>query len=185
MCGTHCRCKVHRSSIEKTALLPIKIAVGKRRAADTLAQQRGTWLHGLLQHVAPQTALNQQMVAIDKIQLLQHLAIPLEEGEALWQQAQFILSQSELQRYFEPKQYQTAVNELAYVNAAGELKRIDRLVEFADEVWVLDYKLGDAENAARYRSQMVEYRVAMQAIYATKKVRCALLFADGTLLEMT
>jgi hypothetical protein len=32
---------------------------------------------------------------------------------------------------------------------------------------------------------MAEYRVAMQAIYVTKKVRCALLFADGTWREMT
>ena len=165
-------------------LPPIKIGVGKRRPADTLAQQRGTWLHSLLQHLAPETVINPQLFGIDKIQLLSRLAIPIQEGETLWQQAQFILSQSQLQRYFEPSQYQSAVNELPYVNAAGELKRIDRLVEFSDEVWVLDYKLGDAENAARYRLQMAEYRIAMQAIYITKKVRCALLFADGTLLEM-
>jgi len=64
------------------------------------------------------------------------------------------------------------------------LKRIDRLVEFDDEVWVLDYKLGDSEDAARYRSQMLEYRSAMQAVYAGKAVRCALLFADGMLSEV-
>ncbi|MBL0038886.1 MAG: hypothetical protein IPP36_10240 [Nitrosomonadales bacterium] len=31
---------------------------------------------------------------------------------------------------------------MSYVNARDELRRIDRLVEFDDEVWVLDYKTG-------------------------------------------
>jgi len=169
----------------KPTLPPLIFAIGKRRAELTLAQQRGTWLHGLLQYLAPETAIPQHPVSVDQIELQQRLLIPADECEKLWQQAQFILAQPTLQRYFEPSQYRAAVNELAYINAAGELKRIDRLVEFPDEVWVLDYKLGAAENAARYRPQMAEYRVAMQAIYVTQKVRCALLYADGTLLEIT
>ena len=79
---------------------------------------------------------------------------------------------------------QSACNEMPYVNAQGELKRIDRLVEFDGEVWVLDYKLGDSEDAPRYRAQMQEYRAAMQTVYADKTVRCALLFADGALHEV-
>jgi ATP-dependent helicase/nuclease subunit A len=57
-------------------------------------------------------------------------------------------------------------------------------VEFDTEVWVLDYKLGDSEDAARYRAQMQEYRTAMQAVYSDKTVRCALVFADGVLREV-
>jgi len=75
-------------------------------------------------------------------------------------------------------------NEIPCVNAAGELKRIDRLVEFDDEVWVLDYKLGDSENAAKHQAQMQEYQTAMQSVYAGKTVRCALVFADGVLSEV-
>ena len=73
---------------------------------------------------------------------------------------------------------------MPYVNARGELRRIDRLVEFDDEVWVLDYKTGDQAQPARYRAQMQEYRAAMQTVYAGKKVRCAVLSADGTLIEV-
>jgi ATP-dependent helicase/nuclease subunit A len=51
-------------------------------------------------------------------------------------------------------------------------------------VWVLDYKLGDAEDAARYRAQMEEYSTAMQAVYSGKVVRCALVFAEGVLREL-
>ena len=64
------------------------------------------------------------------------------------------------------------------------MKRIDRLVEFDDEVWVLDYKLGASEDAAKYQVQMLEYQTAMQSVYAGKTVRCALLFADGGLSEV-
>ena len=73
---------------------------------------------------------------------------------------------------------------MPYVNAQGELKRIDRLVEFDDEVWVLDYKTGEAAEPAKYRAQMAEYRSAMQAVYSGKPVRCALLFGDGILCEI-
>ena len=66
----------------------------------------------------------------------------------------------------------------------SELKRIDRLVEFDEEVWVLDYKLGESEDVARHRAQMQEYRSAMQTVYAGKTVRCALVFGDGALREV-
>ena len=68
--------------------------------------------------------------------------------------------------------------------AQGELKRIDRLVEFDDEVWVLDYKLGDAEGVARYRAQMEEYRAAIRSVYPGRAVRCALVFAGAMLSEV-
>lgn len=57
-------------------------------------------------------------------------------------------------------------------------------MEFDGEVRVLDYKTGDSADSAPYRAQMLKYRTAMQAIYAGKKVRCALLFADGVLSEV-
>jgi ATP-dependent helicase/nuclease subunit A len=102
----------------------------------------------------------------------------------LWQQAHSLLTLPQLARFFDAQQYRTACNEMPYINAKGELKRIDRLVEFDDEVWVLDYKLGDSEDAARYRAQMEEYRTAMQSVYAGKTVRCALVFAGGMLSEV-
>jgi ATP-dependent helicase/nuclease subunit A len=57
-------------------------------------------------------------------------------------------------------------------------------VEFDNEVWVLDYKLGASEDAARHHAQMQEYQTAMQSVYAGKTVRCALLFADGVLSDV-
>ncbi|HLP97697.1 MAG TPA: UvrD-helicase domain-containing protein [Sideroxyarcus sp.] len=162
--------------VAATALLPPIIPAGKRIARNTAQQQRGIWLHALLQHMTEGVA--------DQAELRQRLAIPADEIGLLWQQAQHLTTLPQLARFFDAEQYRTACNEMPYINAKGELKRIDRLVEFDEEVWVLDYKLGDAEEAARYRAQMQEYRTAMQAVYADKAVKCALLFADGVFSEV-
>jgi len=158
------------------AELPTIIPAGKRAARNTAQQQRGIWLHALLQNLTEGI--------VDEADLQQHLAIPSDEMPALWQQAQHLLTLPKLARFFDSTQYRAAYNEMAYVADDGELKRIDRLVEYDKEVWILDYKLGDSESAARYRAQMEEYRAAMQAVYAGKSVRCALVFNDGELLEI-
>jgi ATP-dependent helicase/nuclease subunit A len=157
--------------------LPAIVPTGKRAARNTVQQQRGIWLHALLQHITDGGTA-------DKQELQKRFAIPAEEIGSLWQQAQHLLALPQLARFFDVQRYSNASNEMPYVNASGELKRIDRLVEFDDEVWVLDYKLGESEDAARYRAQMQEYRTAMQTVYAGKQVRCALVFADGVLSEI-
>ncbi|MCR4299967.1 MAG: UvrD-helicase domain-containing protein [Gallionella sp.] len=169
--------KKERQGDEKEAALPPIIPTGKHIARNTAQQQRGIWLHTLLQQLAEGGATNEH-------ELQHRLAIPSAEMGSLWQQAQHLLASPHLARFFDARQYRVACNEMPYVNSRGELKRIDRLVEFDDEVWVLDYKLGDSEDAARYRAQMQEYRCAMQAVYAGKTVRCALVFADGALSEV-
>jgi ATP-dependent helicase/nuclease subunit A len=159
-----------------TQLLP----TGTRKPVMTAPQRRGIWLHSLMQHLAPTTIV----VTLEKDALQHRLNIPADEIEILWQQAQHLLTAPPLARYFDPQQYRNACNEMPYVNAKGELKRIDRLVEFDDEVWVLDYKLSDSADESRHQAQMQEYQVAMQSVYAGKTVRCALLFADGMLSEV-
>ncbi len=154
------------------------IPTGQRAVRATSEQRRGTWLHALLQHLVPPQAVN------DMAELQQRCGIPPSEMDSLWQQAQHWLALPQLQRFFDSQHYRNACNEMPYVNAHGELKRIDRLVEFDDEVWVLDYKTGAKPDVAPYRAQMQEYRIAMQAVYAGKTVRCALLFANGALCEV-
>ena len=157
------------------------LPTGTRKAVMTDAQRRGIWLHALLQHL---TASSTSEAESEREVLQQRCGIPTSEMEVLWQQAQHLLAAPQLRRFFDAQQYRSASNEMPYVNAAGELKRIDRLVEFGDEVWVLDYKLGDSGEVARHRAQMREYQTAMQSVYAGKTVRCALLFADGVLSEV-
>ncbi len=103
------------------------------------------------------------------------------EEETLRAAAEQILGAPHLRRFFDPAHYMSAKNEVAYVSMDGEIRRMDRLVEFGDEVWIIDYKTG--KNEAVYQTQMNEYRAAMQAVY-DKPVRCGLVFSDGTLIEV-
>ncbi len=168
-------------SAEVDAALLHPLPTGQHAPRMTGEQRRGIWLHALLQHLSP--SLNLHPGGRGKQELQMRCGIPAGEMESLWQQAQALLALPNLQRYFDPQHYRSACNEMPYVNARGELKRIDRMVEFDGEVWVLDYKTGESANPAPYAAQLAEYRAAMQAVYANKKVRCALLFVDGTLCE--
>jgi ATP-dependent helicase/nuclease subunit A len=157
--------------------LPSFTPIGKRTLPVTGQQQRGIWLHALLQKLSESSDA-------EEAQMRQLLDIPLGEMNSLWSTAQYLLNSPQLARFFDAGQYLSAGNEIPYINLKCELKRIDRLVEFENEVWVLDYKLGDSEDAARYQGQMHEYRTAMQSMYQGKIVRAALIFANGELAEV-
>ncbi len=153
--------------------LTLPLPTGRRRPSLTGQQREGIWLHELLQHLAlvvPQTETLQRKLNIPKAQMPQ-----------LLQKAQEILNAPDLVRFFDARYFLTASNELSYINAAGELRRIDRLVEFEHEVWVLDYKTGTASES--HALQLQDYRSAMQTIYPDKTIRCGLIFAGGKFLE--
>ena len=174
-------------------VLQRSVPTGKFASRTTLEQRRGIWLHALLQHLAPAISLHPKggtdadllsFPLKGREALQQRFGIPHHEMDTLWQQAQHLFALPHLQRYFDPQHYRHASNEIAYVNARGEMKRIDRLVEFDDEVWVLDYKTGASADPAPYRAQLSEYCSAMQAVYPGKTVRCAVLFTDGVWCEV-
>ncbi len=154
------------------------LPTGRRIVAATPEQRRGIWLHALLQHLTVPEPMG------DRIALQHHCGIPPDEIEAIWDQAQAVLTQATLQRFFDPQYYRSAVNEMPYINSLGELKRIDRLVEFDEAIWILDYKAGAQSDPGPHRAQMQEYRSAMQGAYPGREIRCALVFADGTLCEL-
>ncbi len=198
LAATHSAAPVQKVFAKVDAALLHPLPTGQQAPRMTAEQRQGIWLHALLQHLAPPSPLTGfaplaalsplagegSAIARERAVLQQRLAIPSHEMESLWQQAQHLLALPNLQRFFDPQHYRSACNEMPYVNVRGELKRIDRLVEFDDEVWVLDYKTGEQTNPSPYCAQMLEYRAAMQAVYAGKTVRCALLFADGMLCEV-
>ncbi len=100
--------------------------------------------------------------------------------------AQRILCADALQRFFDPSQYIAAFNELeitATLDEKIQTQRIDRLVEFENEVWVLDYKTGsvDAATMELYRTQIENYCGAVAALYPAKAIRGAIIDADGQL----
>ncbi|MDO8350732.1 MAG: UvrD-helicase domain-containing protein [Gallionella sp.] len=163
------------------------LPVGQRKPVMNDVQRYGICLHGLMEYLAlssdsPRPCTGEG--AGERGELQRKLNIPSGRMDALWQHALDLLNTPALTRFFDARQHLAASNEVAYVNAQGQLRRIDRLVEFDDEVWVLDYKTGENVSSQDYSLQLDEYRVAMQAIYPHKAVRGALIFADGKLAEV-
>jgi len=124
---------------------------------------------------------------VERNALQRALGLPEREFAPMWEQAQRTLAAPELRRYFDASRYKRALNEVSCITADGEVRRIDRLVEFEDEVWVLDYKTGEEGDdpvlAAQYRSQLAAYRATMQSVYPGKSVRALLVYAGGRVME--
>jgi ATP-dependent helicase/nuclease subunit A len=171
----------------QTSAVPMQaFPTGQRQSGfESAAQRRGIALHRILEHITVPGH------APDRVALRLELGWNTADFDALWQEAQALVAAPGLARFFDPAQYWRAFNELPYVTDTGELKRIDRLVEFDDSVWILDYKMGEAaedadlaRSAARYRKQIHEYRAAMATVYSERPIRCALIFSGARLHEI-
>ncbi len=162
------------------------LPTGAREEGEISAARRyGVNLHALLERLAPPNP------APDRNALRAELGLPREEFEGLWEDAMAFLDAPHLRRFFDPGRYVGAYNELPYAGPTGEVRRIDRLVEFADEVWILDYKTGEqitadslARRAAPHRAQLRLYRDALRPVYFPKPVRCAIVFAGALLYPL-
>jgi ATP-dependent helicase/nuclease subunit A len=99
--------------------------------------------------------------------------------------AQGCLGNPELRPFFAAEAFRRARNELEYIGLDGERRRIDRLVEFDDTVWILDYKTGGlaepdlTRRAEPHRAQLEAYVAAVAGLFPGKPVRAGLIFADG------
>ncbi|MDB5774126.1 MAG: ATP-dependent exonuclease [Herbaspirillum sp.] len=147
--------------------------------ADAIAE--GVALHGLLERLCAPARWPVQIP--DAATIARWLPCPLPLAEIVGRQAATMLSQAHLRRFFDPAQYLRARNEMEIV-AGNVVLRLDRVVEFADAVWILDYKrdLLDSERSA-YRAQLEGYRDALQAVWPDKPLRTALITVDGRLWE--
>ncbi|MDP2785938.1 MAG: PD-(D/E)XK nuclease family protein, partial [Sulfurimicrobium sp.] len=165
--------------------LPVPPAGRREISRISAARRHGIQLHALLEWVDMGRSLPEQKEA------LQHRLDQEDSAfEPLWAEALELLRAPEMQRFFDPAQYLSAYNELSYQSVNGEMRRIDRLVEFADSVWVLDYKTTESTGAdysalaTAYRPQMMDYRKAMASVFPGKEVRGTLIFPGPTLIEV-
>lgn len=166
------------SPADPRLLLPLPTGT-HRDAPATRGERYGTQFHRLMERLTSMP----EAAAAGKAGLALELGIDEREFEPMWESAQRLLHDASLARFFDPAQYLRAADEVAFVSATGELRRIDRLVEFEDETWVLDYKTGerpdDAALLAQYEAQLALYREAVASLVPGKRVRSMLLFASG------
>lgn len=147
--------------------------VGERRAAAPLNDEQlwGTGLHAWLESLANGEPPPPRPAGLEVARWAELEGI-----------ARSLVASDGLQRFFVPALHRWSASEVEFVLPDGSLGRIDRLVEFDDEIWVLDYKSGrSAAHAARYAEQLDQYVRAVSAIRPGKPVRAALIRPDGVL----
>jgi ATP-dependent helicase/nuclease subunit A len=149
---------------------------------SSAAIDEGVALHALLERVTDSGAWPPHLP--DTAAIARWLDCDAALAEVVRGQAQAILSQAELRRFFDPSHYRFARNEMDVI-ADGSLMRLDRLVVFDDEVWILDYKRAFLEiERAKYTQQLAQYRAALRPIFDGARLRSALITVDGRMWEM-
>jgi len=113
------------------------------------------------------------------------LGISEPEFNRLHGEASRVLSNPDLRKFYDPACFLSAANELSFMDNDGSLKRVDRLVEFDEDIWVLDYKTGDSAATARsalaaYRAQVAGYCDALKRVYSDRQVHGAIIFSDAS-----
>ena len=161
-------------SVRKGALIPPNPAIGSREAfvGSDLKREKGIAIHAAL-----------DMMATVKSASSRGAAKSNAVSDEVFEMAEKIFSAPALQRFFDARQFVTAHNEIEIalqVDAELLTHRIDRLVEFEREVWVLDYKTGNS-NVALHHAQIAAYCAAVEPLYRGKTIFGAVIDAAGAL----
>jgi ATP-dependent helicase/nuclease subunit A len=171
----------HAAAAAPDPRLSEPLPTGERRQLPSgRGMEYGVRFHALMERLTAAAPAGREAIERD-------LGVPGREFTAMWEQAQRVMSAHA--RFFDARQFRRAVNEISYISASGEVRRIDRLVEREDAVWVLDYKTGepkaDAALLPQYRAQLAEYRDAMRLAYGPdRRVHAAMLFTDGSAVTL-
>ena len=181
------RVKTDSSSQDIIEIDPITetFSVGKRQERYTNSDiEFGTLVHKILETITADGEL------ISKEATQQLCGGSLTEFDTAWDVSLRIVKAPELNRFFIPGNYLKATNEVAYMNDEGDIKRIDRLVEFNDEFWILDYKISSNHSSSpgpasrrQYKEQLTQYRDDLLRIKKMKPIRIGVVLSTGELLE--
>ena len=149
------------------------LAVGQRRPPPTPEQHDGIALHATLQWLAQ--ARDDGAVSPDDSWLARRTGLSLDNLAPLRKRAEAVFAAPTLARFFDPPSFVRARNEFEIVSNAGT-RRLDRVVEFESEVWVLDYKRTlDAGDHEAYRAQVRDYMALLVPLYPGCSLRGGLI----------
>jgi ATP-dependent helicase/nuclease subunit A len=151
--------------------LPLPVPTGARIAAaeDSEAMRLGRAWHALLE-----LGEGAQLDVIARAHMLsQHqITLALEAAARV---------RRSLPQFFA----NTAIAELELMSAEGDLLRVDRVVEFNDALWVIDFKWRVIESERQqYESQVRRYAEVLRGIRPDRPVKMGLVVAEGILIEV-
>jgi len=159
-------------------------AIGERRQLPDAGERFGILLHALLER-RTEAAKDQVGEARWKAWLKEN---GFTEGDyrRVLPVAERVLGAPDLQRFFDPALHRRAWNEIELTTGDGLVQRLDRLVEFDDAFWVVDYKSSRSDSARLddYRLQVTQYCQAVARVFQGRTVHGALVFADAFMLEV-
>lgn len=146
------------------------------------AQLEGVALHGLMDRIT--LTLSWPVVIPAPELIVRWLACAPALARLVGQQAATILSTPALERFFNPAHFRFARNEMD-IMLDQHLLRLDRVVVFDDEVWILDFKrqLLDSERAG-FQAQLDRYCQALRSVYGQHRICAGLILSDGSLITM-
>jgi ATP-dependent helicase/nuclease subunit A len=149
---------------------------------SSAAIDEGVALHGLLERLTECRAWPLELPPAEMV--ARWLGCSAALADVARHHAEAILSQPALQRFFDPGMHREGRNEMEVI-VGGRLLRLDRVVLFDDEVWILDYKRAflDVERE-KYAQQLAQYRAALRTVYPAMRLRSALITVDGQLWEL-
>ncbi|MET3105283.1 ATP-dependent helicase/nuclease subunit A [Oxalobacteraceae bacterium GrIS 1.18] len=147
------------------------------------AQREGIALHSLLERL---TAGAEWPISLpDAASIARWLSCQIDIAHTIREQAVAILENVALERFFDPARFHFARNEMELMTK-NKLLRLDRVVVFEDEVWVLDFKRQMLANEqAAYQQQLQEYCAGLQSIFGDYKICAGFILADGNLIELS
>jgi ATP-dependent helicase/nuclease subunit A len=171
------------SEFELTSFVAPNLALAvstKEASPATEAQAEGVALHSLMERLTVSWP-----IVIPEVALIAHwLSCNHALAQRIRDQASTILQNPELERFFNPAHFRYARNEMD-VMAENKMLRLDRVVVFDDEVWVLDFKRQLlATERAGYEAQLEQYCAALKVIYSQQKICAGLILTDGNLVEL-
>jgi ATP-dependent helicase/nuclease subunit A len=152
------------------------VSVGQVRPPSGPEADFGSAVHACLEWISE---------GLPEAEALARLGLDALAGQRVAVVVRRIIAIPELAPAFDPARYLHAHNEMEFLDGEGRSFRIDRLVVFAEEIWVLDYKTGGLDEpdpgrrALPYLDQIGGYRQAARQLYPGRPVRAALAFADG------
>jgi ATP-dependent helicase/nuclease subunit A len=155
--------------------------VGERRRTPEVGERFGILLHALLEQRTGSAATAE----LGSEWLKEH-GFDDSDYRRVLPVAERLLGATALQRFFDPALYRRAWNEIELTAGDGVLQRLDRLVEFDDAFWVIDYKSshGDSSRLDDYRSQVATYCQAVARVFPGRSVHGALIFADASVVDV-
>jgi len=170
-------------SVESFAPPNLALPEAEPSPTVTIEQTEGIALHTLMERISNRVS-SWPIVLPSPEAIAEWLPCSLSIATVVRQQADKILNNTTLEKYFNATKFVAAFNEME-IWFQKKLLRLDRVVHFADEIWVLDYKRRYLQKeVADYEVQLQEYVNALKALDSGKQVRAGLILGDGRLIEL-